>query len=178
MRRVSERELKSRTEGNLYSMFEWFSWGLRLRLRTLRCLPFFFFYSSCVGNRDFPPQRQQLWNYSCSFSKPHRESEWGPLKQLHKPTDGDENRIEREVSFSVFSSSAAAGEMEERRQKKRQNGSLWVHSTCLMDLDFFFLLLRSSIMVDCWFSRACGFECGWARGFFIHMDMRKEPRLK
>lgn len=41
MRRVSERELKSRTEGNLYSMFEWFSWGLRLRLRTLRCLPFF-----------------------------------------------------------------------------------------------------------------------------------------
>lgn len=69
---MSEKELKSRTEGNLHSISNgsrrcWaVSWGdAEIKIKNKN--------AEMLGKPRFPTatetERKQLWNYSCSFSK-------------------------------------------------------------------------------------------------------------
>lgn len=149
--------------------------GTKIEIKNAKMLAIFFLLSSLrlASQPRFPTARRKKKPASnncriilAHFLSPHRESVWGgPLWQLHKTTS------EKLISPSLFPSSSAAGEMEEWRQeeKNKQNGSLWVHSTCLMDLDFFsFLLLRpapSWLIVGS--LRACGLWMWSSEEFFV-----------
>lgn len=142
MRQSKKRELKSRTEGNLYSTSSG-SRGLRLRLRMLFIL--------CWQPR-FPTanQAQQLWNYSCSFSKLPPLKIW--LERYIRRNELEDTRCFLLLSYS-----------KRRREEKQQNGLLWVRSTQAWWTWKFFLLYHHG-----WFSPL--FECG--REVFILWSCR------
>lgn len=175
MKRESEKELKSRTEGNLHSISNGSrdaelcvegTLRLRLRIRMLRCL----------ANRDFPPQQKPKEN-NCGIILAHFLSSplkidgwlWSYIRSKVMGRKRRCGRISSETrSFSSAAAAAVVAYVVVKRREKPANGSFRVHSTRLMDLDCFSSLLFASIMA--WLLvLACSllavadlFECGEA----------------